>query len=927
MSSTSEMTELERLTQAIFHEACDAPLEERDSLLDSRCKGDTALMDELRSLLEACEAEKRLAERASFETRRRATASCEGRSIGPYELDKLLGRGGMGTVYLAHRIDGQFHQQVAIKLIDTFLATDLFRDGFRMERQILAGLVHPFIARLLDGGVSEDGDLYLAMEYVDGISIAAYCRQNRLSLRDRLLLFKNVCEAVQFAHQNLIVHRDLKPDNILVVADGTPRLLDFGTAKLLAPAPTDVTAQFTQHGLRPFTPQYASPEQVLGDPITTASDTYSLGVLLYLLLTGVPPYQLKEFTTAEMLRVICNDLPPKSSSTAASVIDPPFPEKLDSDLDAIVLKALRKEPKDRYSTVNHFALDIQAYLDKRPVMARRGTLRYRANKFIRRNLLALVAAALLFATSLAGVAGVLWQSRIANLQRRKAETRAQDLRQLSNSLLSELDEALKDIPGSTGAQKLLVTRVLEHLDRMAEDAQGDRQTGLDLIAAYTRLGNVQGNVYDQNLADTAGALASFNKALVLARNLVESNPNDKEALRALASASEDRGEVLTEWGSPQDSVAALRAAVETYDRLIALPGATPRLILEASTANQTLGDELGQDTGLADIAAAIVTYRKSLALDERAVQLDPSYLPARRGLSEMHMHIGNAELDEDPAQALDEFRLALQLLDALPEDEKSKFPMVRLRAILVRKQAVALSELGEYSTAIPFFAQAVEVFQRLADTDLKNIRALGDLIRVQNDEASCFEYAADPALAAVPGDRHRNLQTAAQLLGQEAATIRQILKQDTAHEDWKPRLAGVLIRLGSIQQTLHQPGDAEAISRESLAVVKQFAAKEQASLSDIDLAITALLNVQPASLKEPKLAINLAGRGVLLTHRKSAASLLELAQAYRADGQSERARVAAKEGLALLRPTQSGDPVARIRKQLEIEERPVPQPR
>jgi eukaryotic-like serine/threonine-protein kinase len=927
MSSTSEMTELEKLTQAIFHEACDAPLEERDSLLNSRCKGDTALMDELRSLLEACEAEKRLADRASFETRGRATAPCKGRSIGPYELDKLLGRGGMGTVYLAYRIDGQFHQQVAIKLIETPWTTDLFRDGFRMERQILAGLVHPFIARLLDGGVSEDGELYLAMEYVDGISIAVYCRQNHLSLRDCLLLFKNVCGAVQFAHQNLIVHRDLKPDNILVVADGTPRLLDFGTAKLLAPAPTDVNAQFTQHGLRSFTPQYASPEQVLGDPITTASDTYSLGVLLFLLLTGVPPYQLKEFTTAEMLRVICNEHPPKPSSVALSAKDPPFPERLDADLDAIVLKALRKEPQDRYSTVDHLAFDIQAYLDKRPVMARRGTLRYRANKFIRRNMLALVAAVLLFATILAGVAGVLWQSRIANLERRRAETRAQDLRQLSNSLLSELDEALKNIPGSTGAQKLLVTRVLEHLDRMATDAQGDRQTELDLIAAYTRLGGVQGNVYDQNLADTAGALASFNKALALARNLVDANPNDKDALRALAAASAARGEVLTEWGNPQDSVAALQAGVATYDRLIALPGATPPLILEASTANQILGDELGQDTGLADIAAAIVVYRKSLELDERALRLDPAYLPARRGVANMHLHIGNAQLDDDPAQALDQFRLAVHLLDALPEEEKDKLPAVRLHAILVRKQAVALSELGQYSTAVPLFTQAAAVFQRLADTDLQNIRALGDLARIQDEQADCFEYAADPALAVVLADRHRNLNTAVHYLGQEAETIGKILKQDTTHQDWEPQLAGVLIRLGSIQQTLHQPGDAEATSRESLAVVKRFAARDQASLNDIDLAITALLNVQPASLKEPKLAIDLAERGVLLTHRKSATSFLELARAYRADGQSEQAMVAAKEGLALLPPTRSGDPAARMRKQLEIEERSTHQPR
>jgi tetratricopeptide (TPR) repeat protein len=902
--------------EAIFNEALEAPAESRPALIAAQCDGDPLLISEVESLLRASEAEEHLTASHRTEPGAEREALPDRRRIGPYELDRLLGRGGMGAVYLAHRADGQFEQQVAIKLIDLPLATDFFRERFRMERQILAGLQHPFIARLLDGGVSADGDLYLAMEYVDGTPISRFCDTRRLNIRQRLTLFKGVCEAVQFAHQNLVVHRDLKPDNILVAEDGTPRLLDFGTAKLVSPSLEKQEGDLTRQGYASFTPQYASPEQVLGNPITTASDTYSLGVLLYLLLTGSHPYELKELTTSELLRVICKEPPRKPPGEVGT------DRRLDPDLEAILLKALRKEPTERYRTAEQLASDIQDFLDGRPVAARRGSFRYIAGKFIRRNRLAIAAAAVLAATLAAGVLGVLWQARVANEQRRKAEARSADLRQLSNSLLSELDEAIKDLPGSTGVQKLLVTRVLEHLDRMGKDSEGDRQTHLDLIGAYTRLGEVQGNVYEQNLGDPLGALASIGKAIALAEPLVQANPQDREALRALATAQEDRGEVLSGLGNPQDSVAALTASVQTYDRLIALPGVTPELILEESTVNQTLGDEVGQDTGLADIPGAIAAYRKSLDLDRQALRLDPNFLPARRGLANMELHVGNAELDIDPVQALKEFRIAFQLSEQLPQSEKGKLDNVRTRAILVRKEAVALSELGQYSQAAPLFQQALKVFQSItaADTaNTKDVRALGDLKRLLNDMATSYEDAADPLLAEAPSDRRRNLLTALQLWQQEADSVEQILKHDRAHEDSNTDLASAQVHIGAIQQTLHESGNAEEVSRTALVVLKQFAMKDQASSRDIELAVSAILIAQPTSLRDPQLAVAWAERGVILSHRKAPDCLLYLAQAYHAAGQSEKASEVAKEGLALLPPAQTREPESRIHKLLEIE--------
>ena len=252
------------------------------------------------------------------------------------------------------------------------LATDLFRERFRQERQILAELQHPYIARLLDGGLTAEGDLYLVMEYVQGAPIHRFCEEEHLSIPQRLAVFMRVCEAVQFAHQHFVVHRDLKPDNILVAEDGTPRLLDFGTAKLLSPSHAGPESKLTREGYQSFTPQYASPEQVLGNPITTASDTYSLGVLLYLLLTGTLPYELKELTTAEMLRVICEESPRRPTHAAGSK------GRFDADLEAILLKALRKEPQARYLTAEQLSLDLRAYVDGLPVAARRGTFRYRA---------------------------------------------------------------------------------------------------------------------------------------------------------------------------------------------------------------------------------------------------------------------------------------------------------------------------------------------------------------------------------------------------------------------------------------------------------------------------------------------------------------------------------------------------------------------
>ncbi|HEY2467588.1 MAG TPA: protein kinase [Terracidiphilus sp.] len=906
-------TQMLRRIESIFNEALLLPEGDRPKLIAQRCEGDAILMVEVSSLLDACASEELLAAARLQQSKIEADNEHHKKHVGAYEIDKLIGRGGMGAVYLAHRADGNFEQQVAIKLIDLPLATDLFRERFRQERQILAGLNHPLIAKLLDGGVTSDGEPFLVMEYVDGVPIHRFCENSLLSVPARLSLFKSVCEAVQYAHQNLVVHRDLKPDNILVMKDGMPRLLDFGTAKLLSPSANGLGSEFTRQGFQSFTPQYASPEQVLGNPITTASDTYALGVLLYLLLAGVLPYELKEFTTGEMIAVICEQSPRKPFLSSG--------KRLDVDLEAIILKALRKAPEERYLTAAQLEGDVQAYLDGRVVTARQGTFRYRASKLVRRHKVALLAGALVMASLTLGIVGVLWQSRKANMERRKAEARADDLRQLSDSLLSEFDEAIKDLPGSTGAQHLLVTRVLEHLDRASKDAAGDRQTQLDLVNAYTRLGNIQGNPYDQNLGDSSGALISLDKALAIATPLATSKLPDHDALRAMASVQQSRSEVLKGIERTPEAVVSMQAAVKSFERLVAEPAATPELICDAASAYGNLGDELGQPgtPSLGDLDGALAAYGRAVLFYERVLKLDSANVRARRGLAIVQLKIGNIEIETDPAKALKDYELSEERLDALPESKQNGLSSQRLHANLLRKRGMAMRELGEYSRAVPLFEQALTIQRQIAAADPKDTRSLFDVYVDLTQASYDYEDAADPAFTSDPRVRTHYLTLAIPLLNEAKSIAIQLLKENPANDDWSEQLADVQVRLGTAQQNAKVGGDSAVLSAAGIATLKALAAKHPDSVLILDSEVAALLSVKPVALRDSSMAVASAEREALLTKRRRPDVLLSLAQAYRSAGLPDLARATAVEGLALLPSVSAGTPTSRTRRLLESE--------
>ncbi len=422
--------------------------------------------------------------------------------VGPYEIQAEIARGGMGKVYRAIRVDGQFTQEVALKIVRAGIGASMTAVRFRNERQILSNLDHPNIARLLDGGTTEDGRPYFVMELIDGLPITEYCERAKLTVRARAELFVRVCVAVQHAHQRLVIHRDIKPTNILITKDGVPKLLDFGIAKVLDPAWKLDGAARTVEGRWMMTPEYASPEQIRGEAVTTATDVYSLGLVFYELLAGCRAHEFAGTMPHEVAQVITSAEPERPSVAAAALGSGARAAKeLRGDLDNIVLMALRKDPARRYASVEQFAEDVRRYLRHEPVSARDDSAWYRTTKFVQRHRTWAAASAIVVATIFAGLGVTLYEARvarqqaeIARQQRARAERRFNDVRALANSLMFEIHDSIKDLPGNIPARKLLVARAAQYLDSLSQEAAGDPALERELAAAYDRVGICRGTL-------------------------------------------------------------------------------------------------------------------------------------------------------------------------------------------------------------------------------------------------------------------------------------------------------------------------------------------------------------------------------------------------------------------------------------------------
>jgi eukaryotic-like serine/threonine-protein kinase len=482
----------------VFLEALDTAPEDRASLLEARCATDATLRQEVEALLDSSEQAEdylwALARRAREPIEGGTGFFAEGRQLGAYRLLRQIGQGGMGAVYLAERADRQFEKQVAVKLLPMGLNTGAARERFLAERRILANLEHPGIARLLDAGIGEDGTPYFVMEYVDGEPIDVYCHRRRLGIAERIDLFLQVCAAVQYAHRNLVVHRDIKPGNILVTPDGGARLLDFGIAKVLGTVPiSDSTAPMRTAGLV-MTPAYASPEQVRGETVTTLTDVYALGGLLYELLAGQAPLQAAGLSPGQLEQLICmqDPVPPSVAArraaaagrgTAAGPGGTGISRNMWGDLDTIALMALRKEPSLRYGSVAELVDDIHRYRDGMPVRARVPSARYRLAKFARRNRLAVAAGGLVLISLVGGLGGAVAHSARLEEERDRARFEATRAASVTAFLIDLFDDA-----GDSGARDTLsVGHILARgEERLGPDAELQPLVRIELLGALSR---------------------------------------------------------------------------------------------------------------------------------------------------------------------------------------------------------------------------------------------------------------------------------------------------------------------------------------------------------------------------------------------------------------------------------------------------------
>ena len=802
--------------EAVFEQALELDAEARPGFLRATCNGDDELQREVELLLEShAQAGNFLDRRSLFvssdDIDDKSAAVPVGQVIGRYQIVREIGRGGMGAVYLAERADQQFKQKVAIKLIKRGMDTDAVLRHFRNERQILASFDHPNIARLFDAGTTEDGLPYFVMEYVEGVPIDRYCNERALAIRERLELFRETCAAVSYAHRHAVIHRDIKPSNILVTNEGRPKLLDFGIAKILQPA-NGAEALMTATGVRPMTPEYASPEQVAGKPLTTASDVYSLGVVLFELLTGRHPYRFESLSPEQIARVITEQEPTKPSTAVArsdgsSKSQIPNPKLLRGDLDNITLMALRKEPERRYASVEQLTEDIRRHLEARPVFARKDTLGYRTAKFVRRNRALTAAAALVLVSLVGGLFATTWEAQRARAEKLRAERRFNDVRRLAHSVLFDYHDAIKNLPGATKVRERLVKDALAYLDSLAREASGDPALQGELAAAYERVGDVLGQPFAASLGDTAGATKSYLKALRIREALVAGSPQNRQNRRDLAQNYARISKQLIQTNEAARGTDYLRKALAIYLQLNAEQPMNSDLRYDLAATYNDFGFALEDWWG--DASGALEYHRRALSLREQFVAADPGNQLHRYNLSMTYVNIGRALFQSgDTKGALESNQQGLAIRAALFAENPTNADYRRLLAISYQNDGKYRALLHDVSGALQSFRNKLLLDeQSLAD----------DPVNAQTREDLGYSYERTADLLIESGDYLQALShySKALALYEKVSTV--------APHIWRLRYRAIFARAGiaNVQAKLGQRRTALAECSKVLALLNE----------------------------------------------------------------------------------------------------------
>ncbi|MBX6330945.1 MAG: serine/threonine protein kinase [Gemmatimonadaceae bacterium] len=735
----------------VFDAAMELDPSARAAFLDDACRDAPLVRREVESLLASLDGTRTAGLFPPLLRVADPTGLAIGQRIGPYTLAREVGAGGMGVVYQATRDD--VGKTVALKLVrHGRLASPEHLRRFFLERRVLARLEHPNIARLLDAGVTDSGLPYLVMEYVDGQPIDQYCDAHRLTVEERLALFAHVCDAVHYAHRHLVVHRDLKPSNIAVTSDGAVKLLDFGIATLLAEGEGG-ESRLTRTGLVMLTPEYAAPEQVKGEPVTTAADVYALGLLLFELLTGQRPFHREGRTPPELVQAVVEEDPEPPSvvvrrriaSRSGGAPEPATPDavcaarrtspqrlsrRLAGDLDTIVLKALRKEPERRYLSAQELRDDIDRHLAERPVRARGNSLWYRSRKFVGRYRVAVAASALTALTLAAGAIATTVQARRAEAERAVAEQRFRDVRALAAALVSDVHDAISDLPGSLPVRATLVTRALEHLDRLDRQSSDDPPLKREIAAAYVELGLVQGNPTIANLGDLAAARRSFERALSIAETLVAADPSDHAARRTLALAHEKLSDADAWGGRLPQAVGHARSALEQWHLLATASPASVSALRAVATSHIKLGDLLGNPNlpNLSDAAGATREYQHALTLLHVVPRDSLSDWTTRRLLALVHERLGSMlSTAGRRAEGIAKLEQALAIREGLVRERGASVNALRDLAVAHQVLCEAHLAAGAGGEALVHCRQGVTLYESLRSADPRNAQSIHDL--------------------------------------------------------------------------------------------------------------------------------------------------------------------------------------------------------
>ena len=865
-----------RVIESVFHKALERPAgPEREDFLNRQCPSE--LREQVRELLAADDIPRPPA---------REPAALP--KFGPYQAETVLGSGGSGLVYRARRVDGQFEQEVAVKVLRASARTEYYRLHFLAERQILAQLKHPNIATLLDGGVTGDGEPFLVMEYVAGEPLDVFCDQRRLSNPGRLRLFRQVMDAVEHAHRNLVVHRDLKPSNILVTKEGTAKLLDFGTSKLIQDDPTATATQA-------LTPRYASPEQLRGEQVTTASDVFSLGMILYELLTGSSAYGTRHSMLSALERAMEQSDPAVPSTvvtdaaaSARSVSTVELKRALRGDIASVLLKALASEPARRYRSVREFSEDVERYLDGLPVSARPRTVSYRAGKFLRRHWLASAAASIAVIAIVAGLVATFQAKQVA-------ERRFQDVRSIANYMLTELDDELAQLPASTPVRASMSERSMKYLDSLRRQAGSDVGLRLELAQGYLRLGDVLGNLFRSNIGRPQAAQLAYQNGMQVAEQLTRERPQDPAPRRLLARLEMNRALAESFGSSGAASLDKAKQAIETLERLAGESASDHYDLGRAYLYSAVIGQQRG---GM--VITALSPGTDELARAEthlkRAVELAPAEIEYRMTLADLYARLGILHGTSDPTAALRELDQAIATFHTMPASAQNAMSKRYWLARIFTNQAWALGQLQRYDEALSLMQRAQPVMELAGEMDPDNVRLQYDLTGLHRNWGIIANYA----------ERKR------EAIGHFETGVRIYDSLPQLTDTLKYLRAELLMRIASLHTELGESEAAGTRARQALEALRPLADQPAASANCLSSVAKLFTGDVAKNLRDPQAAVRYAERAVAKEPDEVRNNEM-LAACYYAAGRRADAIKALERALAMTPAPKPGEPEGRSR--------------